>query len=169
MTNPIPDFLEILKILAEHKEDFIVVGSVCAVLHGAPITTFNLGIVYSRSPDNLDRLISALKKFYYRRRVDQRLTPGLSHLSSPGHQLLMTKFGPLDLLGTIGIGHSYDDLLKHTVELEVSVLRLHALDLETLIEVKKETISENDKALIPILQRTLEEKLKSRVKPKVLT
>ena len=81
----------------------------------------------------------------------------------------MTKFGPLDLTGTIGIGHSYDDLLKHTVELKVSELRLHALDLETLIEAKKETITEKDKALIPILQRTLEEKLKSRVKPKVLT
>lgn len=55
---------------------------------------------------------------------------------------------------------SYDDLLKHTVELEVSNLRLYALDLETLIEVRKETISEKDKAIIPILQRTLEEKLK---------
>lgn len=55
---------------------------------------------------------------------------------------------------------SYDDLLKHTVELEVSNLRLYALDLETLIEVRKETISEKEKAIIPILQRTLEEKLK---------
>lgn len=171
MTNPIPDFLEILKILAEHKVDFIVVGGVCAVLHGAPVATFDLDLVHSRSPDNLDRLISALKKLdaYYRGRGDQRLSPGLSHLSSPGHQLLMTKFGPLDLLGTIGIGHSYDELLKHTVELKVSGLRVHALDLETLIEVKKETISEKDKAIIPILQRTLEEKMKSRVKSKVLT
>ena len=167
MKSPIPDFLEILKILSEHKVDFIVVGGVCAVLQGAPIATFDLDLVHSRSPDNLDRLISALKQLdaLYRGRVDQRLTPGLSHLSSPGHQLLMTKFGPLDLLGTIGIGRSYDDLLKHTVELEVSKLRVHALDLETLIEAKKETISEKDKAVIPILQRTLEEKLKSRVKP----
>ena len=148
-----------------------MVGGVCAVLHGAPVATFALDLVHSRSPDNLDRLISAVKKLdaYYRWRGDQRLSPGLSHLSSPGHQLLMTKFGPPDLRGTIGIGHSYDELLKHTVELKVSRLRVHALDLETLIEVKKETISEKDKAIIPILQRTLEEKLKSRVKPKVLT
>jgi len=68
--------------------------------------------------------------------------------------------GPLDLLGTIGIGHSYEDLLQHTVEIEASGLRLRILDLETLIEVKKETISDKDKAVIPILQRTLEEKLK---------
>ena len=162
MTNPIPDFLKILKILSRHKVDFIIVGGVCAVLHGAPMTTFDLDLVHSRLKDNLERLMSALKELdaYYRGRGKQRLTPGLSHLSSPGHQLLMTKAGPLDLLGTIGTDHSYNDLLQHTIELEVSDLRLRVLDLETLIEVKKETISEKDKAIIPILQHTLEEKLK---------
>jgi hypothetical protein len=162
VTNPTPDFLEILNILSKHKVDFIIVGGVCAVLHGAPVTTFDLDLVHSRSPENLTRLISALKELdaYYRGRGDQRLTPELSHLSSAGHQLLMTKVGPLDLLGTIGVGHSYNDLLQHTIELEVSDLRLRILDLETLIKVKKETISEKDKVIIPILQRTLEEKQK---------
>lgn len=122
MPRPIPDFLEILKILSKHKVDFIVVGGVCAVIHGAPVTTFGLDMVHSRSEDNLSRLVSALREFdaYYRGRGDQQLRPELSHFSSPGHQLLMTTFGPLDVLGTIGTGHSYDNLLKHTVELEVS-------------------------------------------------
>ena len=162
MTNPIPDFLAILTILSTHKVDFIIVGGVCAVLHGAPVTTFDLDLVHSRSPENLTRLISALKELdaYYRGRGEQRLTPGLSHLSSHGRQLLMTKAGPLDLLGTIGIGHSYEDLLQHTVELEVDDLQLRLLDLKTLINVKKETVSEKDKVLIPILQRILEEKQK---------
>ena len=149
MPQPIPDFLEILKILSKHKVDFIVVGGVCAVIHGAPVTTFDLDMVHSRSQDNLIRLISALRELdaYYRGRGDQQLRPELSHLSSPGHQLLMTKFGPLDVLGTIGTGHSYDELLKHIVELEVSGLRLYVLDLETLIEIKKETIREKDKTI----------------------
>ncbi len=162
MKRPTPDFLEILRILSGHKVDFIVVGGICGVLHGAPVTTFDLDLVHSRSQDNLNRLISDLEELdpYYRGRGDQRLKPGLSHLSSPGHQLLMTKFGPLDLLGGIGIGHSYDDLMKHTVVLEVGGLQVQVLDLETLIEVKKETISDKDKAVIPILERTLQEKLK---------
>ena len=162
MKHPIPDFLEILSTLYEHKVDFIIVGGVCAVLHGAPVTTFDLDLVHSRSPDNLERLMSSLKKLgaYYRSRGEQRLTPRLSDISSPGHQLLMTAYGPLDLLGTIGIGHDYEDLLKHCITIEVGELRLNALDLQTLIEVKKETISEKDKAIIPILKRTLEEKSK---------
>ena len=61
MTKPKPDFLAILKTLAEYKVDFIVVGGVCAVLHGAPVSTFDLGLVHSRTPDNIDRLMSALE------------------------------------------------------------------------------------------------------------
>jgi len=160
--NQLPDFLEILKILTKHKVDFIVVGGVCAVLHGAPVTTFDLDLVHSRSSQNLASLMSALNELdaFYRGRGDQRLKPKRSHLSSPGHQLLMTNAGPLDLLGTIGVGHSYKDLLKHTVELEAGGLRLRILNLEKLIEIKKETITDKDKAMLPILQRTLEEKQK---------
>ena len=162
MTNQAPDFLEILMILLTHKVDFIVVGGVCAVIHGAPITTFDLDIVHSRSPENLEHLFSALKDLdaCYRGREDQRLKPKVSHLSSPGHHLLTTNRGPLDLLGTIGIGLSYEDLVQHTVEIEVSDLRVRILELSTLIEVKKETANDKDRAMIPILERTLEEKRK---------
>ena len=162
MVKPIPDFFDILNILSKHKVDFIIVGGVCAVLHGAPVTTFDLDLVHSRSKDNLERLTSALKELdaHFRGHGDKRLKASLSHLSSPGHQLLMTKAGPLDLLGTIGKDRGYSQLLQHTIELEISNLRLRVLDLETLIDVKKETIGEKDKIIIPILQRTLEEKLK---------
>jgi predicted nucleotidyltransferase len=160
--NQLPDFLEILKVLTKHKVDFIVVGGVCAVLHGAPVTTFDLDLVHSRSSQNLASLMSALNELdaYYRGQGDQRLKPKRLHLSSPGHQLLMTKAGPLDLLGNIGVGHSYKDLLGHTVELEAGGLHLRILNLEKLIEIKKETITDKDKAMLPILQHTLEEKQK---------
>lgn len=164
MTKPIPDFLEIIKILSKHKVDFIVVGGVCGVLHGAPVTTFDIDIVHSLSPPNQNRLFSALHELeaYYRGRGNQQLSPELSNLSSPGHHLLMTKFGPLDILGTIGNGHDYNDLVKNTVAFEIEDTELLALDLKTLIEVKTETISEKDKIVLPILRRTLEEKQKQQ-------
>ena len=160
--NQLPDFLEILKALTKHKVDFIVVGGVCAVLHGAPVTTFDLDLVHSRSSRNLSSLMSALNELdaFYRGRVDQQLKPKRSHLLSSGHRLLMTNAGPLDLLGTIGAGHTYKDLLKHTVELEAGGLHLRMLNLEKLIEIKKETITDKDKAMLPILQHILEEKQK---------
>src|SRR5438270_13089475 len=116
-----PDFLVLLQTLVEHQVDFIVVGGVSAVLQGAPITTFDLDVVHARTPDNLNRLVTALQALdaYFREQKVRRLVPGLSHLASPGHQLLLTRAGPLDLLGTIGAGHSYEDLVQHTLEVQI--------------------------------------------------
>ena len=38
------NFKIIIEILAEHNTEFIVVGGVCAVIQGAPVTTFDLDI-----------------------------------------------------------------------------------------------------------------------------
>jgi hypothetical protein len=164
MPSPTPDFFSILETLFRCKVDFIIVGGVCGVLHGAPVTTFDLDIVHSRTQENLARLLPALKELeaYYRGRQDQWLTPDLNHLFSPGHQLLLTRFGPLDLLGTIGVGHNYGDLLEHSEEIEIGNLRLRVLSLEKLIEIKEEMGFEKDMAILPVLRQTLLEKQKHR-------
>jgi hypothetical protein len=56
MPDPEPDYEAILRVLAEHRADFIVIGGVSAVLQGTPITTFDLDVVHSRAPENLDLL-----------------------------------------------------------------------------------------------------------------
>jgi hypothetical protein len=162
VTTPKPDYLALLQTLVQHRVEFMVVGGVSAVLHGAPVTTLDLDIVHSRDPDNLQRLISALQDLdaYYRGRGDQRLRPALTHLASEGHHLLMTRFGPLDVLGIIGIGRGYEDLRENTVGLDVDDCRVQVLSLEKLIEIKEETGLDKDKAMLPVLRRTLEEKTK---------
>jgi hypothetical protein len=150
-------------VLVEHEVAFIVVGGVSAVLQGAPTSTFDLDIVHSREAGNLHRLLSALAELdaYYRIQPERRLKPVLAHLSSAGHQLLMTRFGPLDLLGTIGRGLAYDDLIEHATDMQLGrKLRISVLKLRKLIEVKEAVAGEKDKAVLPILRRTLREKEK---------
>jgi predicted nucleotidyltransferase len=158
------DYLAILKTLRRHGVDFVIVGGVCAVLHGAPLATFDLDVVHSRDPRNLDRLMAALKELdaHYRIPGHRDKKPGPSHLASAGHQLLMTRFGPLDLLGTIGQGHDYGQLLHETVELQVGGgFKVRVLSLERLVKTKEETGQEKDKAVLPVLRRVLEERAKS--------
>jgi predicted nucleotidyltransferase len=160
--NATLDFFEILQTLNRHKVDFIIVGGVCAVLHGAPVSTFDLDIVHSRSEDNLTRLKEALEDLdaYYRTRRDKRLIPDITHLASPGHQLLMTRFGPLDLLGAIGDGKSYEDLIEQTSKESLENMSVYLLNLETLINIKEKIGREKDNAVLPVLRSTLEEKKK---------
>ena len=109
----------------------------------------------------MDQLLRALESLdaYYRMQPERRLRPAVSHLSSPGHQLLETKFGYLDVLGHIGRGRTYAGLLDHTIEMDLGDgLRVKVLDLETLIAVKEEVGHEKDLAALPVLRRTLLEK-----------
>lgn len=163
MESSRPDFLNILNIFQKHEVDYIIVGGVCAVLHGAPISTFDIDIVHSREPGNIDRLLKALNELgaQYRDPAGRIIKPKRSHLSSPGHQLLMTKDGPLDLLGELANGRDYDELLENTVSLVLSEgLTVRLLKLETLIETKEEAARDKDIAILAILRRTLEEQRK---------
>jgi hypothetical protein len=84
-----------LRALHAHGVEFIVVGGVCAVLHGAPIATFDLDVVHARTPENVDRLLAALKTLGATSRAHpgRTVVPGRSHLESAGHQLLHTAHG----------------------------------------------------------------------------
>jgi hypothetical protein len=156
-----PDFIHILKTLADNNVKHIIVGGVCAVLHGAPVATFVIDIVHSREPENIERLMKALEepKTIYRDQAGRLLKPDNDHLSSPDHHLLMTKAGPLDLLGELAPGKGYDELIRNTIPLRIGeslVARL--LDLEALIKTKEEAGREKDKAVLAIPRKTLEEK-----------
>ena len=160
MKTPRPDFTTILGVLARHQVDFIVVGGVCGVLHGAPISTLDLDLLHSRAAGNVARLLAALEELgaCFRTHPEQRLPPTRAHLESAGHQLLMTRAGPLDLLGVIGKGRAYEDLLDRSSPMRVGAIQVRALDLDALIQIKEEVGHEKDLAVLAILRRTLEEK-----------
>jgi len=152
-----PDFFRIIEVLGRHRVDYILVGGLCGLLHGAPISTFDMDIVHSRTPENLDRLLLALQELgaIYRHSPHRRLVPGLSHLAAPGHQLLATDAGPLDVLGTIGNGRGFEELLDTTSEIDVDGCRIRVLDLDQLIVSKEEAGRDQDLAVLPILRQTL--------------
>lgn len=155
------DFSRALRALVEGRVEFVVVGGIAAVLDGAPVNTFDLDVVHSRAAANIARLLLVLEQLNAVYRIQPGRQPTASHLESAGHQNLITSYGPLDVLGTIGRGLGYPELLPHTVEMEIGEgFRVRVLDLETLIAIKEELGGEKDKAMLPILRRTLEEKRK---------
>lgn len=159
MAQSVTDFEKLLRVLVDHGVEFVVVGGVAAVLQGAPLMTLDLDIVHRRDPNNVNRLLDALEELgaFYRNMPERRLEPNRSHLMSQGHQLLLTEFGALDLLGTIGSGRSYEDLLPLTHELEIEELRVRILSLNALIQVKQEVGQPKDRAVLEILRETLRE------------
>jgi hypothetical protein len=129
------------------------------ILHGAPVTTIDLDVVHRRSPENVARLLRVLRELDAVYRHDPRqLHPEESHLSSPGHQLLVTRYGDLDCLGTIDQGRGYEELMPHTVEMRLSGGEaIRVLSLPALIEAKERAGRAKDLAVLPVLRATLDE------------
>ena len=157
--------LAALQALKQGGVEFIVVGGLAAVLNGAPIMTYDVDLVYSRKAANVDALLRVLARMdaVFRAQPERRLRPSGSHLSAGGHLNLVTSYGPLDLLGSIGRGVEYENLFLRSSEFEIGEgVRVRVLDLEMLIDLKEQLAGEKDLAVLPILRRTLEEIRKRR-------
>lgn len=157
-----PRFKEVLAVLGHYEVEAIIVGGVAAVLGGAPVSTFDLDIVHRRSAENVGRLLAALADLdaRYRDLAGRVLRPEATALLGPGHHLLMTRCGPLDVLGQIGAGSGYDELVAETEVLAVAGVSVRVLALAALIRTKEQAGRDKDRAVLPILRRTLEERLR---------
>jgi len=152
-------FAEILRLLAAHDVEFVVVGMTAGVLNGAPVTTVDLDVVHRRTGENVARLLRALAEMDAVYRHDPRqLRPAASHLVGPGHQLLTTSHGDLDCLGTIDQDRGYEELLGQTIEMSIGEGRtVRVLTLPALIEAKERAGRPKDLAALPVLRATLDE------------
>lgn len=153
-----PDTFSVLDMLAtleKYQVDYIIVGGICGVLHGAAISTFDLDVVPAQNEENIQALLQALKELdaSYRTHPDQKIFPKAEHLMTKGHHLLITKYGPLDVLGSIGHGHRYGDLISKTETVQVQERNISILTLKALIDIKKETLFEKDKYIISVLEQ----------------
>lgn len=153
-------FVDALTALTRHRVQFVVVGGVAAVLGGAPVSTFDLDIVHARTPDNVAALSAALLDLdaRYRDPAGRVLRPEARALAGPGHHLLATTAGPLDVLGEIVGGATYETLLPRSEVVELEGAQIYVLGLAALIESKALLNRDKDRATLAILRRTLAER-----------
>jgi predicted nucleotidyltransferase len=156
----VTDFHALLRILTENDVEFIIVGGAAATALGSARLTFDLDVVYNRTRENIERIVNAL----------QPITPYLRG-APPGlpfswdvrtverglNFTLITTLGPLDILGEIAGGGSYDQLRSETITVEIAGIECLCLNLERLIKVKRAAGRPKDLEVIAELQRILEE------------
>ena len=161
--SPSPRFLGLLRVLNRHRIDFIVVGGVAALLEGAPILTLDLDVLIDRAPQNLDRVMAALReiKAHYRDPAGRWIEPDLAKLATMRMHLLLTDLGALDLLTTITNGLTYADLLHRIVGFQLGEERVQVLALDAVIEAKEFADRPKDHAVLPVLRQTLAAKNRS--------
>lgn len=134
------DFQALIEALCEGEVEFILIGGLAAVAHGSARLTQDIDIVYSRSPENLKALATALANHQpYLRGAPPGLpfVWGQKTLAQGLNFTLTTRLGDIDLFGEITGGGGYSDLRPHTIELDLFGRKVLCLDLEKLIQVKR--------------------------------
>lgn len=155
------NFRALVRALADHQVEFIIVGGLAGVLQGAPVNTNDLDILYSLAGSNPTRLLAALDELGAIFRDDSRkLKPNLTHLTSRGHKLLSTARGDLDCLGTIEENTTYEDLLGHIDLMDLDGVVVQVVSLPRLIEIKSKLTRTKDKLALLQLEATLDERNK---------
>ncbi len=155
------DFEALLASLDDGDVAFIIIGGLAATIHGSSRLTQDIDIVYERSDENIERLVRALAPHnpYLR-----GTPPGLPFEWSAEtirrglNFTLTTVVGDIDVLGEIVGGGSYDDLLPHTITVELFARTHRCLDLPRLIHVKRAAGRPKDLEVIAELEALLEER-----------
>jgi len=154
-------FADLLRTLASAEVEFILAGGVAARAHGSARTTQDVDIVYGRSQQNLQRLVSALGSH---RPYLRGAPPGLPFrldletLEAGLNFTLTTELGSINLFGEITGGGRYEGLIAHAVTVEAFGISCYVLDLETLIRTKRFAGRPKDLETIAELE-TLRERL----------
>ena len=149
------DFIELLERLNKAGVGFVIVGGFAGTVYGCTLVTQDVDICLDFSPANLLTLQKAIADL----NPVHRMTPGRKKLElTEGNcddfknLYLDTDIGRLDCLGSIkGIG-DYQKVKEKSIAIEADGVRLHVLNLDTLIESKKAMNRPRDRQAIAELE-----------------
>ncbi len=155
------DFEKLIRVLHKGRVDCIVIGGLAAAIHGSARLTQDVDVCYSRAAGNLERLVAALEPL---KPYPRGAPPGLpfqwsvTALRAGLNFTLTTSAGPLDLIGDVVGGGTYEALLPHTVVIVLFGHDVRCLDLEWLIRTKRAAGRPRDIEAIAELEALREER-----------
>lgn len=98
------DIKQAIVALASNEVDFVIIGGVALALHSAAYVTYDIDICFSRSKENISKLVGALSPFEPRPRGLRKDLPFVwdaGTLSQGTIYTLETTIGDFDLLGEV--------------------------------------------------------------------
>jgi hypothetical protein len=132
------DAERILRALAEHAVDYVLIGGLAVQTHGHVRTTNDADLIPAPNRANLERLAAALRS------LDARvLNPGEEETEIDGTMLpratiwqFTTRDGGIDVMHEVPGGRSYAELSRRALHLQLGELDVPVVDLDDLIQMK---------------------------------
>ena len=138
--NTHPDFEELLRLLEEHRVEYMVVGGYAVAFHGYPRFTKDIDVFFQSDDENVRLLRQALMAFGFREDDLPR-----EAFTTPGNVLT---FGVvptrIDLINSID-GVTYEEARRNVVRGAYGEVEVTFIGFDDLIKNKKSTPRAKDR------------------------
>jgi hypothetical protein len=126
------DFKELLALLAENHVEYVIVGGYAMAFYGVPRYTGDIDILINSTPDNIQRLITALNSFGF-----ASLNFSVEDFSNPD-QVVQLGYPPLrvDILSAID-GVDWESVYPCREKCVIDGLNVSFIGKTQLVENKK--------------------------------
>jgi predicted nucleotidyltransferase len=152
--NAEPLLNRIAKVFADHRLEVVMVGNAAAALHGAPVTTLDVDFMFRKTPTNLKKLKAVAKTLGA---VILRPYYPVSEL----YRVVNDDRGlQLDFMAKLDGIRSFEGLKTRSEPVKFGEHELKIACLADVIKSKRAAGRDRDKAVLDILQRTLDEQEK---------
>lgn len=132
------DAERILRALAEHDVEYVLIGGLAVQTHGHVRTTNDADLIPSPAPANLRRLAAALRS------LDARvLNPGKEGVEIDAKMLsratiwqFASRDGGIDVMHEVPGGRSFDELSARALHVQLGDIDVPVVALDDLIQMK---------------------------------
>ena len=140
------------RLLAKHRLEAVLIGNAAAALQGSPVTTMDLDFMFRKTTGNLRKL----------RRIADDLHAVVLHPYYPASELYRVVRESdglqLDFMAKVDGIRSFESLRSRATSARFGRHELKVATLEDIIRSKKAANRPQDRAVLPVLRRTLREK-----------
>jgi len=132
------DAERILRALAEHGVDYVLIGGLAVQTHGHVRTTNDADLIPAPDPANLERLAATLRSLDARvlnqgeedTEIDAKMLPRATIWQ------FVTRDGGIDVIHEVPGGRPYSDLSKRALRVRLGDVEVPVVDLDDLIQMK---------------------------------
>ncbi len=143
----------ILRVLAEHRVRYVLVGGIAATLRGSPSMTYDIDVAPDLSADNLERLAAALRDLgavRYTEPDEDIAQPRADEMSARVEQFA-SPIGYIDVLRELRAIGGYARLIEAAELIEVAGTAVYVAALDDIIASKEAAGRPKDLAQLPAL------------------
>jgi hypothetical protein len=146
-----PDLSRLLEPLVRNGVDFVLIGGMAGLAQGSNYPSYDLDVVYSRRPDNIARLVSALRELEVRLRgappelefiLDERT------IENGANFTFITPFGDFDVLGDVAGLKGFEELAQGAEEKEIAGFSILVASIDQLIAMKRAANRPKDRNML---------------------